>query len=84
MNAAAALDDISRVIRRGLSRMVGLHGANCEHRVGALHSRLAKKEFQLAQLVAAQAEACAVVPFDVKLRPAKVRRQARQRLDRRR
>ena len=68
----------------GLARMVRLQGTYGENRVGAQRLRLAKQELQLAQLVAAQAEAGEVVALDVKPRSAEMRRQVRQRLDRRR
>ena len=43
----------------GLTRVIGLQGADRQHRVGTLRTRLAEEELQLAQLVAAEAPVAA-------------------------
>jgi hypothetical protein len=53
--------------RRGQSRVVGLQGANGDHRVRALSLGRGKEVLELAQLVAAAADFHVIVSFDEQL-----------------
>ena len=68
----------------GLAHVVRLHAAGGDHRVGATGQGFGQQEFQLARLVAAEAEPRAVVALDQEARASKRFGQARQGLQRRR
>ena len=69
---------------RDLALAVGLHDAARDQRVDARAQRLVQHVVELAQLVAAEAGAGAVLALDPEARAAEVRGEPRHRLERRR
>jgi hypothetical protein len=70
--------------RRDLTLAVRLHHAARYQRVGARIDRFLQDVVELAQLVAAEADAGAILALDPKARSTEMRRQALHRLQRRR
>ena len=60
----------------GLMGMVGLGCALCDHQIRTLRNRFSHQEFELACLISACTESCAVVAFDIDVGPAQVFAQA--------
>src|SRR5262245_3951547 len=68
--------------RGDLALAVGLRNAAGNKRVGVCRQRLVQYVIELAQLVTAEAESARVLALDPQVRTAKMRGQARQRLER--
>jgi len=62
--------------------VVRLHATCGGQRIGALCEGRTDQELELARLIAAEAETGRVIALDQDLRPAEVRREPRQRLER--
>ncbi len=78
--------NLAELGRRGgrLADVVGLHGALCDDRIGALFDRLTDQEFQFTGFVAAGRETGALVAFDIDRRSVQGGRKIYHRFQRRR